>query len=175
MPVGKTLAAQVRARIAAPPDRLWPLVADPTRHPELAGSGEPRQTSLVDPGRLAVGSRFESRQKWLKLKYTSRSEVLACDQPRLLRWIVDKQTEWEFRFEPVAAGNEEVAGTHVTHSYRWDVKLPGLLQLLLTPLLGMRHRTNTRGMVGTMRNLARLAGAPEPTNLRVSQGPPTPG
>jgi hypothetical protein len=26
-----------------------------------------------------------------------------------------------------------------------------------------------------MRNLARLAGAPEPTNLRVSQEPPTPG
>jgi uncharacterized protein YndB with AHSA1/START domain len=174
MPTEKTLGARVGARIAAPPDRLWAIVADPTRHPELAGSGEPQQTSLTTPGPLTVGSRFESRQKWLNMKYTSHSEVLACEEPRLLRWMVDKQTEWEFRFEPVAAGNDEVAGTQLTHSYRWDVKLPGPLRLFLSPLLRIRHRTNTRAMLGTVRNLARLAGAPEPTNLRVSQEPPAP-
>ena len=51
--------------------------------------------------------------------------------------------------------------------------MPGLVRLLLSPLLNFRNRQNTRGMVGTVRNLARLAEAPEPTDVQVSQGPPS--
>src|SRR5438094_1000774 len=128
------LGGAVRAQITAPPERLWAIVADPTRHPELAGSGEPLETHFVTAGPLGVGSRFESRQKAMKMKYTSNSEVTACQEPRLLRWNVDGTVDWEFRFEPVPAGNGDTR-TQVIHQYRWTLKMPGLLRLLLSPLL----------------------------------------
>lgn len=169
MATEKVLGAVVRARVAAPPQQLWSIVADPARHPELAGSGEPLETWLVSEGPLRVGSRFESRQKWLGMKYTSRSEVTALQEPRLLRWRVDNQTDWEFRLEPLEGDNQ--SSSEVTHSYRWTIRMPGPLGTLLGPLLGWRHRQMVRGMVGTFAKLAGLAGAPQPTELRVSQQP----
>jgi len=107
----------------------------------------------------------------MKMKYTSNSEVTACQEPRLLRWNVDGTVDWEFRFEPVPAGDGDTR-TQVIHQYRWTLKMPGLLRLLLSPLLSFRNRQNVRGMVGSVRNLARLAGTPEPTDIQVSQEPP---
>jgi uncharacterized protein YndB with AHSA1/START domain len=75
------VGASVWAQIAAPPERLWAIVSDPTRHPELAGSGEPRETKLLTEGRLKVGSRFESRQKAMGMTYTSQSEVTTARRP----------------------------------------------------------------------------------------------
>ena len=162
------IGASVRAQIAAPPERLWAIVADPTRHPELAGSGEPLETRLLTEGPLKVGSKFESRQKAWGMKYSSTSEVTTYDEPRLLRWTLPSNADWAFRFEPVNGG------TRVTHAYRFNMNMPGVLRLLFTPLLNLRNGQNTRGMVGTLRNLARLAGASEPTDIQVSQEPPTP-
>jgi uncharacterized protein YndB with AHSA1/START domain len=162
------VGASVRARIAAPSERLWAIVADPSRHPEVAGSGEPQETHLVTEGPLAVGSRFESRQKWMGMKYTSHSEVTALQEPRLLRWRVDKTIDWEFRFEPL----DGEAATRVTHSYRWGIGLPAILGWLLGPLLGWRQRQMIRTMPDSLRNLARLAGAPEPTELEISREAP---
>jgi uncharacterized protein YndB with AHSA1/START domain len=160
------VGASVWAQIAAPPERLWTIVSDPTRHPELAGSGEPQETKLLTEGPLRVGSQFESRQKAMGMTYTSKSEVTACEAPRLLRWSLKNNADWEFRFEPAEGG------TQVTHAYRTNMGMPGPVRLLLSPLMRLRNGRNTRGMVGTLRNLARLAGAPEPTDIRVSQQPP---
>src|SRR5204863_212679 len=59
----------------------WAIVADPTRHPEPAGSGGPQETKLLTDGPLKVGSRFESRQKAMGMPYTSQSEVTAWRRP----------------------------------------------------------------------------------------------
>jgi uncharacterized protein YndB with AHSA1/START domain len=167
MAIENVMGATVRARIAAAPERLWPIVADPTRHPELAGSGEPQETKLLTEGPLKVGSQFESRQKVMGLiKYTSTSEVTACEEPRLLRWSLKNNADWEFRFEPADGGSR------VIHAYRTNTRMPGPVRLLLSRLMRFRNGQNIRGMVGTLRNLARLAGAPEPTDIQVSQQPP---
>ena len=171
METQKVLGAVVQARVYAPPERLWQIVAEPARHPELAGSGEPRETWLVGEGPLRVGSRFESRQRWLGMKYTSRSEVTACQEPRLLRWRVDNQIDWEFRLERLEGVDQ--GGSEVIHGYRWIIRMPGPLATMVGPLLSWRHRQNIRGMVGTFGNLARLAGVVQPTDLRVSQQPPS--
>ena len=163
---GQPLTGAVRAQINAPAEALWNIVADPKRHPELAGSGEPRETWLVGEGPIRVGSTFESRQNVLGVKYTSRSEVVACEAPRLLRWTTAGQIDWEFRFEPTDAG------TMVTHSVQWRVGAPAPVQLLVRPVLKRRRDQHVRGMVKTIRNLARLAGAPEPTDIQVSQEAP---
>jgi hypothetical protein len=159
------LGGAVRATIAAPPDELWQVVADPSHHPELAGSGEPRETWLVGQGPLGVGSQFQSHQRIGLARYTSTSEVTACDEPRLLRWSTGGLTEWEFRFEPVEGG------TRVVHSHRWGISGP--LGGVLARLLRVRDRANTRNSVGTLRNLARMAGAPEPRDVEISYEAPS--
>jgi hypothetical protein len=165
MTAGKTyLGGAVRATIEAPADELWKVVADPSNHPELAGSGEPRETWLVGQGPLGVGSQFQSRQRIGLARYTSTSEVTACDEPRLLRWKTGGLTEWEFCFEPVEGG------TRVVHGHRWG--LSGPLRGLLAKLFRVRDRKNTRNTAGTLRNLARMAGAPEPRDVEISYDPP---
>jgi hypothetical protein len=155
------IGGAVRATIAAPADELWRVVADPSHHPELAGSGEPQETWLVGQGPIGVGSQFKARQRIGLARYTSTSDVTACQEQRVLRWTTGGMTEWEFRLEPVDGG------TRVTHGYRW--KTGGLLGRLFQ----VRNRSNTRHMVGTLRNLARMAHAAEPTDIEISyQAPP---
>jgi uncharacterized protein YndB with AHSA1/START domain len=159
-------AGAVRARIAAPAEELWAIVANPRHHPELAGSGEPQETWLVGEGPLGVGSRFESRQKAMGFRYTSHSTVTACEPPRLLRWSTDGPVEWEFRFDP------SDGTTLVTHTFRWNRSPNPALRLALGPLMRWRGRQMIRGMAKTLANLARMAGAPAPTDLQTSDNPP---
>jgi uncharacterized protein YndB with AHSA1/START domain len=158
----ESLGVAVRGRISAPPEQLWAIVADPARHPELAGSGEPQETWLLTDGPLATGSRFKSRQKIGLIRYESVSLVEACAPPRLVRWSVRGRSEWEFRFEPSAGG------TLVTHSHRVRSAGRPVLRQLLSVIYVRRLRRNARGMAQTLHNLARLAGTPDPTNLEVS-------
>jgi uncharacterized protein YndB with AHSA1/START domain len=155
----------VRGRIRATPERLWEIVADPLRHPELAGSGEPRQVQRLDHGPLAVGSRFEARQQIGAFRYRAVSTITALERPRLVRWNV-RDADWEFRLEPLAGD------TLVVHAHRFTPRRGGLLATLLGPILHLRARQNVKGMVNTLRNLAQLAGAPPPVDLEVSYEPP---
>src|SRR4051794_10308028 len=41
------VGCSVRAVIAASPEDLWTWIADPTRHPQFAGSGEPQSIEIV--------------------------------------------------------------------------------------------------------------------------------
>jgi uncharacterized protein YndB with AHSA1/START domain len=161
------VGAAVRAQIATPPEQLWAIVADVSRHPELAGSGEPQETRLEGSGPIGVGSRFESKQRAMGMPYRSHSEVTACEPPRLLRWVTDGSVTWEFRFEPDGQG-----GSRVLHGYQWSVGGPGVVRAIFGPLLDWRNRQNARGMVASVRNLARLAGRPETSGLEVSWAPP---
>jgi uncharacterized protein YndB with AHSA1/START domain len=172
------LGGAVRATIAAPREALWAIVADPARHPELAGSAEPQETRLLTEGPLRVGARFESHQKAKGVHYRSRSLVIACEEPGLLRWQVHDvppwpptsfALAWEFRFDPADGG------TRVTHSYRWGIDVPVPLAVLLIPVRRWRNRNNVRFMVGTLRNLARLVGAPAPQDIQVSHQVPAMG
>ena len=63
-------------------------------------------------------------------------------------------------------------GTLVTHSHRIQTVGQPPWRGLLSVILVRRLRRNARGMVQTLHNLARLAGAPGPTNLEVSWAPP---
>ena len=164
------LGGAARATIAAPPESLWPIVADPTRHPALAGSGEPRSIHLVTEGPVRLGTEFEARQNLRGVRYTVRSRVTACDPPRLFRWtpfgvaayppgVVD--LAWEFRLASVDGG------TRVEHAYHWGLHLPVALAMVLMPFRRWRARENVDHMVRTLENLARLAGAPPPTEVQV--------
>jgi hypothetical protein len=158
------VGASVRATIAASPEDLWAWIADPTRHPQMAGSGEPQAIEMIDAMPTGVGSRFESQQKMFGLiRYVSRSEIVVFEPYHRFRFCVQDHALWDFLLEPVDGG------TQVTHRHRLD--LSASLRLL-APIIRQRTRQNANNMARTLQNLARLVGAPAPTQIQVSYQPP---
>ena len=161
------VGCSVRAHIAASPEELWAWIADPTRHPQLAGSGEPQSIVIVGDRMQGVGTRFESQQRVMGLvRYVSHSEVVGFEPNRRFRFRVEDHADWEFLLEP------RDDGTLVTHRHRFEPPTRGLMGLI-KPVQRRRARQNASHMVGTLKNLARLVGAPPPTGIQVDYEPPT--
>ena len=106
--------------IPAPPEKIFDLLVDPSRHRDIDGSGtvrDPKGTSE----RLALGSTFGMKMK-LGLPYSMESEVIELQPNRCIAW----QTRppgmfrnmgggriWRYELEPVDGG------TRVRES--WDI------------------------------------------------------
>jgi uncharacterized protein YndB with AHSA1/START domain len=161
------VGCSVRAVIAASPEELWAWIADPTRHPQFAGSGEPQSITIVSDRREGVGTRFEAQQRVMGLvRYVSHSEVVGFEPNRRFHFRVGDHAHWDFLLEP------RDDGTLVTHRHRFEPPTQGLMGLI-KPIQRRRARQNAVSMVGTLENLARLVDAPPPTHVQVSYEPPT--
>jgi uncharacterized protein YndB with AHSA1/START domain len=161
------VGCSVRAVIGASPEQLWAWIADPTRHPQLAGSGEPQSIEIVGDRMQGVGTRFESQQKVMGLvRYVTQSEVVGFEPNRRFHFRVGDRADWAFLLEP------RDDGTLVTHRHRFKPPTAGVMGLI-KPIQRRRARQNAASMVRTLENLARLAGAPAPTHIQVSYEPPT--
>jgi uncharacterized protein YndB with AHSA1/START domain len=150
--------------IAAPPDKIWEIVADLKRHPELAGSGEVLTIEKLS-GPLAVGTTWESGEKVPKAgSFTAKSEVTEFTPPRVFAWVshpppLSKRNvadstidaHWRFELAPTAGG------TRVTHSFRVVEPKVGALKLKLFYALTGRAKVIQRGMRKTLGNLRSLA------------------
>lgn len=161
------VGASARALIAASPERLWAWIADPTRHPRLAGSGEPQSISIIGGQMHGVGTRFESQQRIMGvIRYVTHSEVVHFEPNRRFHFRVAGGPDWDFVLEPTSGG------TLVTHRHRFEPPTRGVMGLIL-PVQRVRARQNAASMVRTLQNLARLVDAPPPTGMQVSYAPPT--
>ena len=115
--------------IPAPPEKIFDLLVDPTRHREIDGSGT--LVEAKDPStRLKLGDRFGMAMK-MGVPYSMVSTVIELEENRRIAW----QTRgggrlgaraggriWRYELEPVDGG------TKVTHSY----------EITLLPLRPMR-------------------------------------
>ncbi len=109
--------------IAAPPEKIFELLADPASHQKIDGSGTVRDAK-GDTSRLALGSIFGMSMK-MGLPYTTENEVVAFEDGRCIAW----QTTiglfgrkkifggriWRYDLEPVESG------TRVRET--WDISL----------------------------------------------------
>jgi uncharacterized protein YndB with AHSA1/START domain len=151
--------------IAAPPDRIWEIVADLKRHPELAGSGEVLTIENLS-GPLAVGTSWESAEKVPKAgSFTAKSEVTEFTPPSVFAWVshppplskkdvANSTIDAHWRFELAATPT----GTRVTHSFRVVEPKKGRLKLTLFYALTGRAKVIQRGMRKTLENLKAMAG-----------------
>src|SRR5580704_17707864 len=107
--------------IQAPAARLFAVVADANRHPEIDGSGSVVKTKSGTPQRLSLGSTFGMSMK-MGVPYSMSNTVIEFEQDRLIawktvfsgflgRWVGGRI--WRYTFEPVNGG------TKVTES--WDI------------------------------------------------------
>lgn len=133
-----------RVTVGASAADLFAIVADPSRHGELDGSGTVGDSVQVE-GPLRLGSTFSVRMHQFGLPYRVTSTVTAYEQDRVLEWRHPAGHRWRYEFKQIAPGRTEVTET-------WDYttsKAPKLLELLRMPA------RNTTGIEATLAQLAR--------------------
>ena len=133
--------------VAAPPEAVFDLLADPARHPDLDGSGTVKGR-LRGPRRLSPGARFGMRMHLLA-PYVITNTVVEFEEGRRLAWRHFGRHVWRYELEPVAGG------TRVTETFDWSRALsPRVLELLDIP------QRNARSIEATLPRLKALVESP---------------
>jgi uncharacterized protein YndB with AHSA1/START domain len=106
--------------IPAPPEKIFDLLADPSRHHDIDGSGTVRDAK-DSPARLALGSTFGMSMK-AGISYSMTNTVIEFDENRAIAWQTRGAGKlggkfggriWRYELEPVDGG------TRVRES--WDI------------------------------------------------------
>ncbi len=138
MKARRTSASRV---IAATPEKIFDILTDPTRHPELDGSGTVQELKGRHAGRLELGSKFGMSMKLSVLPYRVGNTVVEYEKDRLIAWQHFGKHRWRFELEPVEGGTE------VTETFDWSTSTsPKALELAGYPErhLGNIERTLER-------------------------------
>lgn len=145
----------VQRVIAAPPERIFDILADPHRHPEFDGSGSVQEATPESPHRLGLGDKFQMSMK-LGVGYSMMNTVTEFEENRVIAWSPKPAGGrgarfigriWRYQLEPVDGG------TKVTET--WDISKEGL-RLVLRVVAAGRTR---KSMEKSLERLASLATA----------------
>lgn len=99
--------------IAAPRQRLFDLVADPSMHPRIDGSGTVVAPSGGVPERLGPGVRFRMGMR-MGVPYRTSNRVVEFEEGRRIAWAHFSNAVWRWEFADVDGG------TRVTESFDWS-------------------------------------------------------
>jgi uncharacterized protein YndB with AHSA1/START domain len=137
-----TYSVSTSRLIAAPAEKIFDLLADPTRHREFDGSGSVQGASDGAPTRLALGAKFGMHMK-IGFKYRITNEVVEFDDNRLIAWRHFGRHVWRYELEP------SDAGTTVTETFDWSkARSRKLIELMGYP------KKNLKSMEDTLARLA---------------------
>ena len=104
-------SVSVERVIAAPPEKIFQLLADPKAHRKFDGSDSVRDPKNA-PDRLSLGSTFDMAMK-LGLPYTMTNEVVEFEEGRRIAWQPRPKARiarnlggriWRYELEPVEGG-----------------------------------------------------------------------
>ena len=125
----------VTRTIAAAPEAIFDVLADPTRHHVIDGSGMVVAARSGTPERLGPGARFGMDMTLGPLPYRIQNTVVEFEENRRIAWRHLGGHIWRYELEPTSDG-----GTTVTESFEWGTaKVPFLYELVGYP---KRHVTN---------------------------------
>lgn len=137
---------RVQRRIAASPEAVFDMLADPGRHVEFDGGGSVRR-ARSGGRRLALGDRFGMDMK-IGLPYSTLNTVVEFEENRRIAWqtrAADPLSRllggqiWGYQLEPVEGA------TLVTES--WDITAVAPLSALVAPRMA---RLTRRAMAATL-------------------------
>jgi uncharacterized protein YndB with AHSA1/START domain len=139
--------------IAAPPAAIFALIADPSRHQDIDGSGTVR--AATEPSRqVKIGDEFGMNMEFGGA-YTMTSTVIEFEADRRIAWQSRPPKDasrwrhmfggriWRYELQPVEGG------TVVRES--WDLSEEGFRLLVW----GYRHKTHSN-MVATLERIEAL-------------------
>ena len=107
--------------IHAPPEAIFCLLADASRHPDIDGSGNVKQAKSGNPPRMTLGSTFGMSMK-MGIGYSTVNTVIEFEDNRRIAWQTSMPgflgriaagRIWRYELEPAEGG------TRVRES--WDL------------------------------------------------------
>lgn len=134
--------------IAAPPEVVFAILADPRQHPRIDGSGSVRAVASGPP-RLSRGAEFGADMRLLGIPYRISNRVVEFEEGRLIAWRHLGGHRWRYELEPVPGG------TRVTESFDYS-RLDRVRRLVIE--VARFPQRNRRGIQET---LVRLRAAAE--------------
>jgi uncharacterized protein YndB with AHSA1/START domain len=151
---GSSDVETVERVIPASPERIFALIADPGRHPEIDGSGTVR--GVKSPAQtLELGSKFGMSMK-LGIPYSMVSTVIEFEPNRLIAWQTRPPGNlpgklaggriWRYELEPVEGG------TRVRES--WDISQE-VVKVLVKPARGK----TVKAMAATLERIEQVLAA----------------
>jgi uncharacterized protein YndB with AHSA1/START domain len=123
---------------------IFEVLADPSLHPVIDGSGTVRATQDGGPQRLEEGARFGMDMR-LGVSYRILNTVVEFEEGRLIAWRHFHGHRWRYELEDAPEG-----GTRVTETFDWS----GARSRLALEVAGIPAR-NLKGMRRTLENLER--------------------
>jgi uncharacterized protein YndB with AHSA1/START domain len=146
-------AVTVERVIPAPAEAIFALLADPSQHPAIDGSGTVR-AAKPSGETLSLGSTFGMSMRQ-GVPYTVRNEVVEFEPNRLIAWapglggvigrLAPSGRRWRYELEPVDGG------TRVKET--WDISRDSLKGLFRRGRLPERVR---RDMTATLERIEKL-------------------
>jgi uncharacterized protein YndB with AHSA1/START domain len=143
--------------IAAPPEAIFDVLADPSRHHLIDGSGMLQGPGPAVPPRLTLGATFGMRMKVL-VRYGTVNRVVDLEEGRRIAWRTGPDgfagrllagRVWRYELEPVDAGTRVRESWDITHDH----------QRLLQKLGDIYSGKTRRDMERTLDRLSQLAAA----------------
>jgi Polyketide cyclase / dehydrase and lipid transport len=126
---------------------IFDLLADPTRHREIDGSGTIRDAAPSAPSRLSKGAKFGMSMKWF-VPYRMTNEVVEFVENTTIAWRHVGGHIWRYTLQEVQSATENVR-CKVTEEFDWrPSKAPFVLTLMGAP------KSNAESIEKTLARLA---------------------
>ena len=130
--------------VAATPQQIFDLLADPKRHAEIDGSGSVKAAQSDAPTRLSLGAKFGMDMK-IGAPYKITNEVVEFDEGKRIAWRHFGGHVWRYILEPTDGG------TLVTEQFDYN----GSKSQLMLRAINAPGR-NKKSMIATLDRLATL-------------------
>jgi hypothetical protein len=99
--------------IPAERQRIFDVLADPSMHPVIDGSGTVQEAQEGGPERLTYGAKFGMSMK-MGAPYKIANTVVEFDEGKRLAWCHLHGHRWRYELEDVSGG------TKVTETFDWS-------------------------------------------------------
>lgn len=130
--------------VTATPQQIFDLLADPTRHADIDGSGSVKAAQSDAPTRLSLGAKFGMDMK-IGAPYKITNEVVEFDEGKRIAWRHFGGHVWRYILEPTDGG------TLVTEQFDYN----GSKSQLMLRAINAPGR-NKKSMIATLDRLAKL-------------------
>ncbi|MGC3863467.1 SRPBCC family protein [Micromonospora chersina] len=144
--------------VAAPAARVFGVLADPTTHAAIDGTGWVREpvdrAPLTEVGQVFRMDMYHANHP--DGDYQMANQVQVLDPPRAIGWLPGQEKDdgrlefggWLWRYDLTPLGPSETA---VTLTYDWSAVPPSVREFIQFPPFGAEH------LVNSLRHLAELA------------------